>query len=46
MPLGLELVPEEGVGGPDTVSAGQQEVGGGAVWGVAETRVHPLLPEN
>ena len=43
-PAVLELVPERGVGAPDTVSAGQGEEGGGVVRGEAQSGVMPLLP--
>ena len=44
MPAGPLFVPEEGVGGPDAVPAGQGEVGGGVVRGEAQSGVMPLLP--
>ena len=44
VPAGLQLVPEEGVGGPYAVLGGQGEEGGVAVRGEAQSGVMPLLP--
>ena len=42
---GVAVVPKEGVRGPDPLSAGQGEVGGGVVFrGELKPRVQPRLP--
>jgi hypothetical protein len=46
VPAGLQLVPEECIGAPDTVPAGQGEEGGVAVRGEAQSGVIPLLPRE
>ena len=42
----LQLVPEECIGAPDTVPAGQGEEGGVAVRGETQSGVMPLLPRE
>ena len=46
VPAGLQLVPEEGVGGPDAVLVGQGEEGSVAVRGEAQSGVIPQLPRK
>ena len=46
VPAGLQLVPEECIGAPDTVPAGQGEEGGVAVRGETQSGVIPLLPRE